>query len=505
MDTRPLHEHEEDALDGPYTAAHAGIQPARAPHEAPTPPRRRVPRPVPRIDLTTPVAGRFRFSFGRLLTLFLVIGALWLSINAPLDGPLNYYLTVAWSVFLPLVMVGVLGGADARGRRTSRFEGTVPNRVVFLIPTVARRDVLPALHRVVDSVLLYAPHHLTDFRIDLVADEGSDGIPELLETYAGHPNVRLIVVPETFETPNGAIHKARATQYALVVRDADGESASDMFVYHLDDDTGVGPDTVASIAEFIATDDGTYDLAQGVLAFPHHLAASRFCAYADSIRPGDDLTRFRFFTGLLGRPLGGLHGEHLLVRASTESEIGWDFGRTKVEDAHFAMRFVARGHRSKALNSCSYGASPSNLRDLIRQRRRWASGLIQLVFDPSIPRRTKPALAYSVFVWITGFFYHPALMLAIAAAMGPGGNTSPVVAAVIPIWAFTLAFILAQYLEGLRVNLATTQGQPRRVLRLLLMVPGFYVFTAIEAYAAALGLKDAIVGRRDFEVIAKPV
>ncbi|HEX6208499.1 MAG TPA: glycosyltransferase family 2 protein [Actinomycetota bacterium] len=448
---------------------------------------------------------RLDFSLGRLLVLSVLIGAIWLSINAPLDGALNWYLTFAWSFFLPLVLIGLLGGARVRDRLTSRYEGQVSDLVIFLIPTVARRDVLPALHRVVDSVLLYAPANLRRFRVDLVVDEGSDGIPELEAVYGDHPLVRILVVPKEYETPGGAIHKARATHYALLVRDAEGESGPDVFVYHLDDDTGVGGDTISSIAEFIADDDGTYDLAQGVLAFPHHLASSTFCAYADSIRPGDDVTRFRFFTGVLGKPLGGLHGEHLLVRASVESEIGWDFGGTKVEDAHFAMRFAARGHRSKALDSCSYGASPSSLRDLITQRRRWASGLIQLIFDRSIPLRTKPFIAYSVLLWITGFFYHPVLMLALASAVGPGANTSPVLAVVTPIWAVNLAFILTQYLEGLRVNLATTQGRPRRLRAALLMIPGFYVFTAVEAYAAALGLKDAILGRRDFQVIRKPV
>lgn len=466
--------------------------------------RRGVTRPIPSIS-HTPLIDRLDFSFGRLLMLSVVIGAIWLSINAPLDGALNYYLTFAWSFFLPLVIIGLFGGSRVRGVMTSRYEGTVSNKVIFLIPTVARKDVLPALHRVVDSILLYAPRNLERFRVDLVIDEGSDGIPELDAVYGEHPYVRLLIVPKGFRTRGRTIHKARASHYALLVRDHQDESGPDTFVYHLDDDTGVGADTISSIAEFIADDDGTYDLAQGVLAFPHHLASSKFCAYADSIRPGDDLTRFRFFTGMLGKPLGGLHGEHLLVRASTESEIGWDFGRTKVEDAHFAMRFAARGHRSTALNSCSYGASPSSLRDLITQRRRWASGLIQLVFDRTIPLRTKPFLAYSVLLWITGFFYHPALMLGIAFAVGPGANTSPVLAAVTPIWALNLAFILTQYLEGLRVNLATTHGRPRRFRAALLMVPGFYVFTAVEAYAAALGLKDAIVGRRDFEVISKPV
>jgi len=47
------------------------------------------------------------------------------------------------------------------------------------------------------------------------------------------------------------------------------ENTSSTYVYHLDDDTSMGVDTVASIAEFIAGNrNGEHLLAQGVLAFP---------------------------------------------------------------------------------------------------------------------------------------------------------------------------------------------------------------------------------------------
>ena len=69
----------------------------------------------------------------------------------------------------------------------------------------------------------------------------------------------------------------------------DGESRDDVFVYHLDDDTAVGRDTVASVAEFVANDTGRFHAAQGVLAFPRELATSRCCWLADAVRPADDL------------------------------------------------------------------------------------------------------------------------------------------------------------------------------------------------------------------------
>lgn len=446
---------------------------------------------------------RFKPRILLLPAIFLVAITATLWISEIRTGALNLYLSVAWSLYAPLAIIGILGAFRTRRLEVARSDARVGNLVVFVIPTIARGGNMPALRRTVASILCFAPRNLTNFRVDVIADEGAEGIEELRDLYGDEHDVRVVVVPDDYTTPNRTKYKARANHYALTRRDAAGESRPDVFVYHLDDDTSVSSDTIASIAQFIAEDDGSYDLAQGALAFPHDLSSSRFTVHADAIRPADDFTRFQFFTGWIGRPLIGLHGEHLLIRASAESEIGWDFGETKVEDAKFALFFTQSGRRSAFLPGFSYGASPTGLSDFIKQRRRWAGGLIGLAFDGDIAARYRAALAYAALNWAFGPFQHLFVVLTVALALGVV-NTSPAAIWILFIWTFNLSYILWQYVEGLRVNLMATQGTPLLWPRALLMVPGIFVFSAVEAYAALLGVYDLATGRTGFEVIDKP-
>ena len=195
-----------------------------------------------------------------------------------------------------------------------------------------------------------------------------------------------------------------------------GENTQDTFVYHLDDDTHIGKDTAASLAQFIELDGDRFLLAQGILSFPHHLTPSRFCRLADAIRPADDLTRFASFTGALGTPLGGLHGEHLVVRADIEDEIGWDFADTVIEDA--VLRDSILHCDIHGAQRCSiwysYGASPATIKDLVRQRRRWIEGLC-LAFNRELPLIPKVPLLYSIFTWSLAPFQFVGLALILTA------------------------------------------------------------------------------------------
>lgn len=450
-----------------------------------------------------PTTPELTAELGRLPVVVAIVTALAWLINVPHQEVLNVYLSVVWSLYVPIALIGVVGALRSRTVEASTFTGTVDAKVVFVLPTIARHDTVPALLRVVQSVLTYAPRHLRDFAVHVVVDEGSEGLTEIEELLGFRREVEVIVVPCTYVTPKRAKHKGRANHYALEYRRRRGLARDDVYLYHLDDDTGIGPDTAASIAEFIASDDGTYDLAQGVLTFPHPLAASRFAVLADSIRPVDDLTRFQFFTGRLSMPLGGLHGEHLLVRSSVEDRVGWDFGPTKVEDAYFGLRFAAGGYgRSTFLNSFSYGASPETVGDLVKQRRRWAGGLVSLLFDRSVPLLRKLPLGYAVAVWTTGLLQHISLVLVVALLTGTPG-TSPVTAWLVPVWSLGLGYLIWSYLEGLRVNLQASGQSDRYLPYALLVVPGVFAFALVEAWAAFLGVKDVITGNNDFTVISK--
>lgn len=450
-----------------------------------------------------------RYTFCPNLVKFAVVYAClaavtWVINVMTTPSPINYYVTFVWAAYLPIALVGLTGAYFVRRFKPSTYQGTVESLVIFAIPTIARYDVVPALTRVIASILTTAPANLTNFRIDLVLDEGAEATDHLRQRYRDEPGVRIVIVPAGYQLPNATRYKARAAQYLTELRTSEGESRDDIFVYHLDDDTSVGCDTIASIAEFIANDTGELHAAQGVLAFPRELAPNQFCWLADAVRPADDLCRFHFFTSLLGRPVAGFHGEHLLIRASIEAEIGWDFGESvKVEDAYFALTFAQRyPNRSAFLNSVSYGASPTTIGDLITQRRRWAAGVFGLAFDRQFSWASRIPLLFAIANWGSGLFQHVGVVLVAAYLLGQG-STSPVFHAVALIWAFNSAYILWMYLEGLRLNLDISHSRKGYVAHAVAIMVLLLGFSATEGWAAFLGFGDFVTGKQGFDVIAK--
>lgn len=449
-----------------------------------------------------------RFNPFILVALYAAITVCWLLVTKPSNTWLNWYLTFVWSLYLPAALAGTIR-VLLKGDKLfvlSNYKQTIDNLVVFIVPSVARHDTYPALRRVIESVEAHAPHNLTQWRLDLVIDEGAQAENELCTFIADKPHVRLLIVPRTYKTKNHTRSKARANQYAADIRKLEGEAVEDVYVYHLDDDTHVEEDTIASIAEFIDTKSGTFLLAQGVLAFPHELSPSHFCRMADSIRPADDITRCGIFTGDLGTPLAGLHGEHMLVSAQVEDQIGWDFGNTLVEDAFFGLSF-ARLYpgRSCVLKSFSYGASPASVRDLIQQRKRWAAGLLKLVLGRNeFPLLYRIPIAYTIACWILSPFYFVGFVLVISHLCGVN-NTSPVVLWAIFPWTFTLAYSVWQYIEGLRINLSVSKTQKHQIVYTIIMLPCIYFFTIVEAFAGLCGLYKFIVRDSKFEVIKKEI
>ena len=483
-----------------------------------------------------------KVSFALFGALFVVVFFAFTSMVSYRQTPLNYFLSVVWSIYAPLILIGFIGAgylrsqqrrgqerrfgrsADARAKPgtarharmkrakplRSDFSGRTDHLLVVTVPTLLAPGNLPALQRVLLSLLINLPQHFDRFHVDVITEGSVDHGPLMhwLEEIGEMGRaIRIVNVPSEYRTPKGARFKTRANQFAMEARRVTGENTSQCYVYHLDDDTHIGKDTAASLAEFIELDGDRYLLAQGVLAFPHDLTPSRFCRLADSIRPADDLTRFAFFTGALGTPLGGLHGEHLIVRADIEDEIGWDFPNTVVEDAYFAIKFSMRyPRRSTTLNSYSYGASPATMADLVRQRRRWIEGLLRLAFNRELPWVPKIPLLYSIFTWSLAPFQFVGLALLISFATGID-NTSPISPWFLPLWTVSLTGIFWFYIEGLKVNLSASDRPPSHMLLAVVIVPAVYVITLIETLGVMLGIVRFMgFGRqRVSEVITKPI
>jgi hypothetical protein len=450
-----------------------------------------------------------------------VVGAAVLAVSAWLwamdgeRGVLSWVTTVLWTLPTYQSALGVVGALNARraARRAALLPPPLPVRtdtLVVVVPTVGRLDTLGALQRVVPSFCAHLGPWFPRMRVDVVVDEGCAGAARIAALAAGLPGVRVLTVPESYAPPRGTRFKARANHYAHEVRTAAGEDRDDVWVLHMDDDTAVGPDTGREIARFVREQRSRLaaeqlHLAQGVLAYPAENAAHRWTWLADAVRPTSDLSVFAATTGA-GTPRAGVHGELLLVRASVEASIGWDFGpRAMVEDAEFALRF-GRMHpgRSGWFAGRSLGATPVTLEDFLRQRERWAWGLLELVFRRDIALRHRLLLGHNVLIWAMGPLQHVAVVLTAGVLLGDV-DTLPVTGVLLPLWALNTGYQVWSYWEGHRVN-ARSSLFPRPWYERTLVVLAIPLFSLWEAAGVLRGFVRFVRGGEStFTVIAKPL
>lgn len=451
--------------------------------------------------------------------LSLVVSFLVLSLYSvwsfhPNRTPLGWVLTIVWAMPIAGTLVGIQGALLLR-RRVHSQEKMVPPTVttrdalVVVVPTIGRHDTYPALERSVLSFVEHLPVFFTHFRADVVVEEGCEATEKIARLAAMHPQIRVVTVPRAYRTPGGTRFKARANHFAHQLRIADGEARDDVWVLHMDDDTGVGSDTAAALAQFVnrqrrAGDDGKH-LAQGILTYPRENAVNWLTWMADAVRPADDFARFRAVTGS-GTPVAGVHGELLLLRASIEATIGWDFGpKAIVEDAQFALTFCTLyPGRSDWFNGRCYGASPATVRDFVKQRERWAWGLVGLSLNRSIPLRYRAFIGWSVLTWVLGPLQHLGVVLLVAWALG-AGSTSPVTESALLLWATNFAYVIWSYWEGLRLNAHSSRRARRRWFEPILVVLLIPVFALLEGMGGLRGFLRFLTRRENtFVVIAKP-
>jgi beta-1,4-mannosyltransferase len=429
-------------------------------------------------------------------------------------GLIGWITTVVWTVPTLASLVGLVGAVLTlrRVRRQRGWNTAEPawdDSLVVVVPTIGRHDTYPALERAVLSYARYLPEYFPHLRIDIITEEGCAAQADIDALALSDPVFRVVVVPRAYQTMNGTRFKARANNYSHELRIAQGEAVDDIWILHMDDDTGVGPDTAASMARFInaqrrAGDDAKH-LAQGVLTYPRDLAVNRWTWLCDSVRPSCDISLFAVMTGS-GTPRAGLHGELLLIRSSIEATIGWDFGpKAIVEDAQLALHFSARYKgRSDWFSGACYGASPATMGDLMKQRERWAWGLIALAFNRTVPLRSRILLMYNVTAWTMGLFQHVGFILALGALVGDF-NTSPASPVILPFWALNVASGVWMYWEGLKLN-ATVSSNTRRLwwepICVVALIP---IFSLYEGIAVFRGFLRFLRGTENkFVVIAKP-
>lgn len=297
------------------------------------------------------------------------------------------YLTL--SVTYLFVIAGSIGYVTYRPRRKSYKA----DNVEFVLVTVASSKVKNALNESLTSLR----NMFKGYVIWLVVDEGAELIHYLSKLVLSDPYVRLAVVPENYASSYRG--KARAMRYFI-------EYLTDQRNWYvfLDDDN------------VVLSDDFLYEIPyyeeRGYVAFNPILKPRRgrstLAFIIDWVRYFNDLTFYRFFTGLLGLPLLGLHGELLGVRGDVLREL--DINPNSIaEDFRVAVELVKRKYKTWQSGTIVSIKSPNNISDLQMQRARWFKGVLSdLKHAPNVMR---VLVAVKSFNWVVGAIAVTALVM----------------------------------------------------------------------------------------------
>jgi hypothetical protein len=329
---------------------------------------------------------------------------------------------------------------DAPGRSVR------PPTVLFQITAIGKNT--RALEESVRSVLYWirrTPRLQYRYLIWLLIEpEGYASAPALYDSLE-RAGVRVLVVPKTYDTPRHTRGKARALQFAADTRAHLGLSDATVWVYHQDEETCVGQDTLLGIAEFIR-DDRAF-IGSGIILYP--LDWSGIPSHVQELtRSFDD---FRVLDSMIrpGNPMAGFHGSHFLVRADLEDSVGWDTpGYSPAEDLTFEIRVRARyGAVFGLLRGFAYEKGAFTAADQLRQRRRWVHGVLHaLRYSPDLPPSRRITVAYSALSWFSAL---PSVAVLVASALFHYG----------PLLLFTSLFtgfiwmsMITSYIEGYRLH-----------------------------------------------------
>lgn len=303
--------------------------------------------------------------------------------NLYIDLVINTVNTLAlfsWSSFSIFVLMGITSQfytTKASCRRKRKLE--------FVLVSVASHSVKNSLFESITHTKQYFPKYL----LTILIDEGADLTYELL-ALEREGKLRVVITPKDYK--NNLLAKGRAMHYFI-----ENYTRGDFWYSFFDDDNLIMGNRF--LYEIPYYEKRGYVVCNPILK--PRSGRSTPAYIMDWIRYFDDLMIFRFFTGLMGKPILGLHGELLTVKGSVLREIG--FNRySYTEDFRFAGEIVGRGYKSWQTKTILSIKSPNSMRDLLKQRGRWFKGLVEdLRF---VPWEMRIIVGWRLSLWILGIF-----------------------------------------------------------------------------------------------------
>jgi len=313
-----------------------------------------------------------------------------------------------YSVFVIIGIVGFHYKAESVPTRA--------NNVEFIIISQASRKVKNSLLDCISNTRIQFPW----VPLSLVIDEGSEltdlllrlvnvtqqqiTTTNIIDSMVAHQkesiiarqrdtskDLKIIVVPDRYR--KDLVGKGRAINYFI-----DGYVIDENKWYSFIDDDNI-----------ILDDKFLYEIPyyeqRGYVAFNPNITArtgnSRFIRIMDFIRKYDDVTVFRFFTGLLGIPYIGMHGEMLTVKGSVLREIKYDF-YSITEDFRFTAELIKRKMKVWQSKTNVSIKSANNINDILRQRGRWFKVIsLDLKYCPPLMRMI---VTSRMVLWIIAIF-----------------------------------------------------------------------------------------------------
>ncbi|KAI8803936.1 glycosyl transferase family group 2-domain-containing protein [Cladochytrium replicatum] len=185
-------------------------------------------------------------------------------------------------------------------------------------------------------------------------------------------NINCYTCPKSFNTARSK-YKARALEwYRQTMRYTEHD-----WVLHLDEESVIDDESVRRCLEFIWYETD-YHMGQGVILYNQYQYWKNWIfTVADSLRVGDDLSRFQIQFSYIHRPIFGCHGSFLMNNGLVENSVTWDLG-SLTEDYEFAMAAWAQGFRCGKVPGFIREQSPLAFMDFLKQRRRWFVGIWRL-------------------------------------------------------------------------------------------------------------------------------
>jgi egghead protein (zeste-white 4 protein) len=308
-------------------------------------------------------------------------------------------------------------------------------------------------------------------------------------------DVRVIVVPREYATPNNSRFKARALHYALL----NSQISDTAWIVHLDEETQPTQSAIKGVCKFICQEEasGRLRVGQGALLYHREWERHPFLTLADNVRTGDDFARF-YLQHRLGVTLFGLHGSFIVVRNDVENATGgFDFGPHGdiTEDAFWAVKAMQNGLRCAWVDGFLEEQSCLSVIDFLRQRRRWFHGLVKTVLYAPVKLRWRSCIGLNTMLWALAPFAVVYTVFSLVYSV----EIPPVVQV---LASYSFATYALWYVTGLKANMDEHRIKNfwKCVQLALLQIFLLPVFCVLEGLGVAWGLASQA---KEFEVVKK--